>query len=79
VHRKKNDGCERSSFGNVCGKHTCEEMTDSAESKEEGSNGYMGSVEPSSNEKNRTVNVFASRKLNTILVLVGLAEKKSNA
>lgn len=39
----------------------------------------MQTVESCRHKENRTVDVIASRKLNTVLVLVRLAIKKSNA
>ena len=53
-------------------------MAHSAESKEQGSNGYVHSVKTSSNEENGAVDIFASGKLNTVFVLVCLAEQEGN-
>ena len=54
-------------------------MAQPAESKEQGPNSYVHSVETSSNKENRTVDVLTSRKFNAVLVLVSLAEQEGNA
>lgn len=49
-------------------------MTNSAESKKQSSNSYVHAVETSSDEKNGTINVFASGEFDAVFVLVRLAE-----
>lgn len=53
-------------------------MAHSAERKEQSSDRYVHSVEPGSDEENRTVNVFTSGEFNAVFVLVRLAEKEGN-
>ena len=54
-------------------------MADSTVKKEQGTNGYVHSVEAGCQEEDRSVDVISERKKDPVLVLVRLTEQENSS